>query len=329
MVANFNLKLCGEEHSIMSYPVNSGSIVAMMVPVKVRDVEVFSEEYSEELSISSLNVLKHLVAMIGRLYDRAICWELDVLKAYFYGFLIGDGSYSSLSRTPIVSVETTHLGTLLSFIIPSLIIYKRVIIYSYSRRESFVRVKLRPYTYVERSSIRSLTSNVIGHVLSNYVENESLWYAFNAGLIDSDGTIVPCVKLRHRPRPVYYFEPEIDVINRNRKLLELLCRVWRRYNVIGFIRYHHNALHRYGIHNKGSIGIFLSKVMKYMFNIERLSKAQLVMKGLNVKYVPDDVMLLRETSDKINKHYQQLKTQLLRLAQELANKRLNILLCIK
>ncbi len=177
-----------------------------------------------------------LWSIYSGLLKRVMRWREDEVRAWFHGFIIGDGSYTCKYDYPAFGVETTHLGTLLAF--SSIGYYisdkKYVRITSYPRRDprSFAVWKAHAAIYSRREHYYMCSHSSTG-ILKEYANDLHLLSAFTAGYIDSDGAIVLSVKRRFRPKPRYYLEPEIIIVDMDKELLESLKDAWVKYGVEG------------------------------------------------------------------------------------------------
>ena len=267
-----------------------------------------------------LKMIKSIEGILKGIENIVSKWDINVQRAWLHGFIVGDVSYTCLYtwRTDI-AVETTHIGTLLSF---SAVAYRfshlgYVRVYSYPRRDqrSYTVWKLRAHIH-SRKEHDLLCSKTPYEILDLFSKDINTLSAYTAGFMDSDGTIVLSVKKRYRPKPHYYLEPEIIIVDKDRYLLELLKEKWTRQGIHGNVQKHPGNLYRYRISAKGEIFRFLNYIVKYMLNIERLGKAYLLMAVLEekIKIKPKDLKIaVKRYNDLLAK----MKNQANQLAKEM------------
>ncbi len=276
-----------------------------------------------------IKVIRNIEGIL-RAIDKIVSrWTSNVRRAWFHGFVVGDGSYTCLykQRTDI-GVETTHLGTLLSF---SVVAYRLshngyVRVYSYPKRDrkSYSTWKFRAYICSQEEH-DLLCSKSPYEILELFSETLDELAAYTAGFIDSDGTIVLSVKKRYRPKPHYYLEPEIIIVNKDKHLLELLREKWIEYGIYGNVHKHPDNLYRYSISAKSEITKFLNCIIRYMLNIERLGKAHLLLTILEEK-VMIQPLDLRISIKRYNDLLIKMKNEVSQLAKEMYKKNKSLII---
>jgi len=239
--------------------------------------------------------LNFIESVLKNLHKVTSSWENEVIRAWFHGFVAGDGSYTcSHTGRRDIHVETTHLGTLLCFTAIGIRLadtgYVRIYAYPRGNPKSFTTWKLRAYIQSHKEH-ELLCKKDIHEIFEDFSKRPDLLAAYTAGLMDSDGTVVLSVKKRFRPKPRFYLEPEVIIVNKDKKLLDLLYSRWIELNIHGNVQHHPGNLFRYRISAKSEICKFLVHVSKYMVNIERIGKATLLKAILQEKIHYDPVMI--------------------------------------
>jgi len=224
-----------------------------------------------------MNEITTLHTMIKSIIKKTSNMKQYEILPQFYGMILGDGSYTCTYSRGSLGIETSHIGTLLAFITPTLVLGSTIMLYTFPRRDniSFSRWKIRCYTYI-RDVKQNICSKSKLEIAEQFSHSDKQWFSFNAGLMDSDGAIVISVKRRNRPKPRLYLEPEIIIMDQDRTFLEYICEIWKKYSIYGHVNRHPDNVYRFRITSKSQILKFLKYVTPYMFNIERIGKASLL-----------------------------------------------------
>ena len=221
-----------------------------------------------------------------------------------------------------IGLETSRLDTLLAYlaIVTDFANYEKygistAKVYPYIRSakdvKSLQRYKWHAYIYVKPETyFRILLGKWnINAAIDNYSKNIKTLSALTAGLIDSDGAIIISVKSR---RGKYYFEPEVEIVNANKELLEKLQKAWLIHGIELKVHKHSKE----GITGKATfrrlkpvwrlratshhtIHKLLNNILPYMTHIKRIARAAIVKAYIEGK--------IQRNPQQIKKAHQQLK----------------------
>ncbi len=271
-----------------------------------------------------MNAVYTLHSMIESLVKRTINKKQYETIPHFYGLILGDGSYTCKYSKSRLSIETSHIGTLLAFIVSALNLNTPIILYTFPRKDnlSFSKWKIRCDVHINHVK-QNLCSKTKLEIAKLFSSPPPQWFSFNAGLMDSDGAIIISIKKRNRPRPRLYLEPEIIIMDQDKTFLDYVCSVWKKCGIHGYVHRHPDNVYRFRITSKPQILRFLEYVTPYMYNIERLGKASLL-----IPYLKEyrDLTLLKSRVKMYNNVMNKLQIYTRRLSQQLyeANRKLLI-----
>jgi hypothetical protein len=174
-----------------------------------------------------MDSVRTLYFMIKSLLNRSMGSKQYRVKPYFYGLIIGDGSYTCKYHDNVIGIKTSRIGTLLAFIVSALNLNIPINLYTFPRHDniSFSKWKIRCYVKIHdiKQDLCSKTKLDIAKMFSSSPEQ---WFSFNAGLMDSDGAVVISIKKRNRPKPRLYLEPEIIIMDQDKIFLEYIRNTW-------------------------------------------------------------------------------------------------------
>ena len=224
-----------------------------------------------------------------------------------------------------IGLETSRLDTLLSYlaIIIDFANYERygmstAKVYPYIRRpsdmRSLQRYKWHAYVYVKPEIyFKVLLRRQRIDFIDDYAKDTRILSAFTAGLIDSDGAVIISVKSR---RGKYYFEPEVEIVNANKELLEKLQKAWTIHGIELKIHKHSKE----GITGKAifmrlkpvwrlratshhTIHKLLRNILPYMIHIKRIARASIVKAYIEGK-IGRDPYQIKRTHQQLKQYYE-------------------------